>query len=75
MAASNRTTDPGRIGGKFVPLHRLPENFRRSPASERSMRGYVPEHDLVAPSGLNEALKLIADQARPMAGGTDIGLV
>jgi CO/xanthine dehydrogenase FAD-binding subunit len=36
------------------------------------MRGYVPEHDLVAPSGLNEALKLIADQARPMAGGTDI---
>jgi CO/xanthine dehydrogenase FAD-binding subunit len=36
------------------------------------MRGYVPEHDLVAPSGLNEALKLIADQARPMAGGTDL---
>ena len=36
------------------------------------MRAYVPEYDLVAPSGLNEALKLIADQVRPIAGGTDI---
>jgi CO/xanthine dehydrogenase FAD-binding subunit len=36
------------------------------------MRAYVPEYDLVAPSGLNEALKLVADQARPMAGGTDL---
>ena len=36
------------------------------------MRAYVPEYDLVSPSGLNEALKLIADQARPMAGGTDL---
>ncbi len=32
----------------------------------------MPEYDLVAPSGLNEALKLVADQARPMAGGTDL---
>jgi CO/xanthine dehydrogenase FAD-binding subunit len=36
------------------------------------MRAYVPEYDLVAPSGLNEALQLIANQARPMAGGTDL---
>jgi CO/xanthine dehydrogenase FAD-binding subunit len=36
------------------------------------MRAYVPEYDLVAPSGLNEALKLVADRARPMAGGPDI---
>jgi len=36
------------------------------------MRAYVPEYDLVAPSSLSEALKLVADQARPIAGGTDI---
>ncbi|HEX4594903.1 MAG TPA: xanthine dehydrogenase family protein subunit M [Bryobacteraceae bacterium] len=36
------------------------------------MRAYVPDYDLVAPAGLNEALKLVADQARPMAGGTDL---
>jgi CO/xanthine dehydrogenase FAD-binding subunit len=36
------------------------------------MRAYVPEYDLVAPVSLNEALKLVADQARPFAGGTDL---
>ncbi|MBZ5606905.1 MAG: FAD binding domain-containing protein, partial [Acidobacteriia bacterium] len=36
------------------------------------MRAYVPEYDLAAPSSLSEALDLIADQARPIAGGTDL---
>lgn len=36
------------------------------------MRAYVPEYDLVAPASLNEALRLVADQVRPMAGGTDL---
>src|SRR5579864_3113464 len=36
------------------------------------MRAFVPEYDLVAPASLTEALKLVADQARPIAGGTDI---
>jgi CO/xanthine dehydrogenase FAD-binding subunit len=36
------------------------------------MRAYVPEYDLVAAGSLNEALKLVADKSRPMAGGTDI---
>lgn len=39
------------------------------------MRAYVPEYDLVAPDGLNEALQQVADQARPMAGGTDLMVV
>ena len=36
------------------------------------MRAYVPECDLVAAGSLKEALTLVAEQARPMAGGTDI---
>ncbi len=36
------------------------------------MRAYVPEYDLVAPVGLHDVLKLVADQARPIAGGTDL---
>src|ERR1700680_5182022 len=36
------------------------------------MRAYVPEYDLVEPSGLNEALELVANRARPIAGGTDL---
>jgi CO/xanthine dehydrogenase FAD-binding subunit len=36
------------------------------------MRAYVPDYDLVAPDSLNEALELVAEQARPMAGGTDL---
>jgi len=36
------------------------------------MRAYVPEYDLVSPNSLNEALRLVADQARPLAGGTDL---
>ncbi len=36
------------------------------------MRAYVPEYDLVVPSSLNEALRLVADQVRPIAGGTDL---
>jgi len=36
------------------------------------MRAYVPDYDLVAPASLNEALELVADHARPMAGGTDL---
>ena len=36
------------------------------------MRAYAPDYDLVAPARLNEALRLVADQARPMAGGTDL---
>jgi len=36
------------------------------------MRAYVPEYDLAAPASLNDALRLVADQARPIAGGTDI---
>ncbi len=36
------------------------------------MRAYVPEYDLAAPSSLNEALMLVAEGARPLAGGTDL---
>jgi len=36
------------------------------------MRAYVPEYDLVTTTSLNEALRLVAEQARPMAGGTDL---
>jgi CO/xanthine dehydrogenase FAD-binding subunit len=36
------------------------------------MRAYVPEYDLVVPAGLNEALNLVANQVRPIAGGTDL---
>jgi CO/xanthine dehydrogenase FAD-binding subunit len=36
------------------------------------MRAYVPDYDLVAPASLSEGLRLVADQARPIAGGTDI---
>ena len=36
------------------------------------MRAYVPEYDLAAPASLSEGLRLVADQARPMAGGTDL---
>jgi CO/xanthine dehydrogenase FAD-binding subunit len=36
------------------------------------MRAYVPDYDLVAPANLSEGLRLVADQARPIAGGTDI---
>lgn len=36
------------------------------------MRAYVPDYDLVAPASLNEALGLVAEHARPMAGGTDL---
>ena len=36
------------------------------------MRTYVPEYDLVAPSGLPDALAHVADQRRPIAGGTDL---
>ncbi len=36
------------------------------------MRAYVPEYDLAAPASLSEGLQMVADQARPMAGGTDL---
>ena len=36
------------------------------------MRAYVPEYDLVAPTNLRDALALIGDQRRPIAGGTDL---
>ena len=36
------------------------------------MRAYVPEYDLVAPSSLADALAHVADQRRPIAGGTDL---
>jgi CO/xanthine dehydrogenase FAD-binding subunit len=36
------------------------------------MRAYVPDYELVAPASLNQALQLVAEQARPMAGGTDL---
>jgi CO/xanthine dehydrogenase FAD-binding subunit len=36
------------------------------------MRAYVPDYDLVAPAGLHEALQLVAEQMRPIAGGTDL---
>jgi len=36
------------------------------------MRAYVPEYDLVAPATLRDALALLADQRRPIAGGTDL---
>jgi CO/xanthine dehydrogenase FAD-binding subunit len=36
------------------------------------MRAYVPEYDLVAPASLGDALSLVADQRRPIAGGTDL---
>ncbi len=39
------------------------------------MRAYVPEYDLVAPGSLSEALALVADQRRPLAGATDLGVL
>jgi CO/xanthine dehydrogenase FAD-binding subunit len=36
------------------------------------MRAYVPDYDLAAPGKLHDALKLVADGARPIAGGTDL---
>jgi CO/xanthine dehydrogenase FAD-binding subunit len=36
------------------------------------MRAYVPEYDLVAPATLSDALALVADHCRPIAGGTDL---
>jgi len=36
------------------------------------MRAYVPDYDLVAPASLQEALPLLAERRRPMAGGTDL---
>jgi CO/xanthine dehydrogenase FAD-binding subunit len=36
------------------------------------MRAYVPDYDLVAPSNLRQALGLVAEQRRPIAGGTDL---
>ena len=36
------------------------------------MRAYVPEYDLVAPSALSDALALVAEDRRPIAGGTDL---
>jgi CO/xanthine dehydrogenase FAD-binding subunit len=36
------------------------------------MRAYVPDYDLVAPVGLSEALALVAQDRRPIAGGTDL---
>ena len=36
------------------------------------MRAYAPEYDLAAPSNLRDALKLVADGSRPIAGGTDL---
>src|SRR5271165_973503 len=36
------------------------------------MRAYVPEYDLVAPTALSDALALVADHRRPIAGGTDL---
>jgi CO/xanthine dehydrogenase FAD-binding subunit len=36
------------------------------------MRAYVPDYDLAAPSTLHEALGMVADQRRPIAGGTDL---
>ncbi len=36
------------------------------------MRAYVPEYDLIAPATLRDALTLVADQRRPIAGGTDL---
>jgi CO/xanthine dehydrogenase FAD-binding subunit len=36
------------------------------------MRAYVPDYDLVAPATLTDALALVADRRRPIAGGTDL---
>lgn len=36
------------------------------------MRTYVPDYDLVAPSSLPDVLAHVADQRRPIAGGTDL---
>ena len=36
------------------------------------MRANAPEYDLVAPSNLRDVLVSIADQRRPIAGGTDL---
>jgi CO/xanthine dehydrogenase FAD-binding subunit len=36
------------------------------------MRAYVPEYDLVAPCALSDALALVAQDRRPIAGGTDL---
>jgi CO/xanthine dehydrogenase FAD-binding subunit len=36
------------------------------------MRAYVPEYDLVAPAALSDALALVSDNRRPIAGGTDL---
>jgi CO/xanthine dehydrogenase FAD-binding subunit len=42
------------------------------------VRAYLPAYELVAPSSLDEALALLADEAagwRPLAGGTDLMVV
>ena len=36
------------------------------------MRACVPEYDLLAPPSLQQALALVADERRPIAGGTDL---
>ena len=36
------------------------------------MRAYVPDYDLVAPTNLQKALRLVAEHRRPIAGGTDL---
>jgi len=36
------------------------------------MRAFVPDYDLVSASTLNEALNLLSEGWRPMAGGTDL---
>src|SRR6267154_1275033 len=79
VSASHRRSDPRRAGGKLVPLHRIPKDFRRGPGGPpyrlSHMRAYVPEYDLVAPESLAEALRIIAREPgvwRPIAGGTDL---
>lgn len=39
------------------------------------MRGYVPAYEIVTPSGLEEALRLLAEGFTPLAGGTDLMVV
>src|SRR5579862_727765 len=81
---SHRRRNSRRAGGKSLPLHRVPENFRRRCASLRidnrkrtgkPMRAYLPAYDLRVPGTLSEALGLLAREPgvwQPFAGGTDL---
>ena len=39
------------------------------------MRGYLPAYDVVTPTGLDEALRLLGEGFIPLAGGTDLMVV